>query len=228
MASPNGAQSVRVAAASQYYELEIAASLAIGGTVGVAVPVTVRIVNIDTYAYIGSGAKVRAKNDISVVANGSESVVGVTAGAGGGTVGVAGTVAVTVVNLNTFACTGTPTTPAYKCIGNGATLKADNNVYVAANDSTRFVLVTASVAGGFVGVGLAVGVAKLTKAPSMPGSLPCTMLSGQEMTQAGGVAFLMLVSVVEVLSSVRRSVVSLVTVVVSVTSVLLATDELSL
>ena len=48
VAGPNGLQSVRVAAANQYYELEVAASLAIGGDAGVAVPITVRIVNIDT------------------------------------------------------------------------------------------------------------------------------------------------------------------------------------
>ena len=38
-------QSVRVAAANQYHELGIAASLAIGGSAGVAVPVGVRVAN---------------------------------------------------------------------------------------------------------------------------------------------------------------------------------------
>ena len=163
VASPNAAQSVRVAAANQYYELEVAASLSIGGSAGVAVPITVRVVNIDTYAYIGSGATVNAKRDISVTANGQESIIGVTAGAGGGTVGVAGTVAVTVANVHTYACTGTPTAPAYKCATGGATLNADNNVLVSANDTSKFVLITVAVAGGFVGVGLAVGVAVLSK-----------------------------------------------------------------
>src|SRR5213078_1639580 len=36
VAGANSAQSVRVAAANQYYELEVAASLAIGGSAGVA------------------------------------------------------------------------------------------------------------------------------------------------------------------------------------------------
>ncbi|HEX4526566.1 MAG TPA: hypothetical protein VH108_07475, partial [Gaiellaceae bacterium] len=161
--SPNGAQSVRVAAANQYYELEVAASLAIGGDAGVAVPITVRIVNIDTYAYIGDGAQVNAKADISVTANGQESIIGVTAGAGGGTVGVAGTVSVTVTNVHTYACTGTPTAPAYKCASGGATLNADNNVLVYATDTSKYVLITVGIAGGFVGVGLAVGIAVVTK-----------------------------------------------------------------
>ena len=163
VASPNGAQSVRVAAANQYYELEIAASLAIGGEVGVAVPITVRVLNLDTYAYVGNGAQVRAANDISITANGKESIIGVTAGAGGGTVGVAGTVSVTVANVHTYACTGTPTSPAYACATGGATLEADGNVIVSANDDSQLVLVTVAVAGGLVGVGLAVGVASLTK-----------------------------------------------------------------
>ncbi len=161
--SPNGGQSVRVAAGNQYYELEIAASLAIGGEAGVAVPITVRVVNIDTYAYVGNGAQVRAANDISITANGRESIIGVTAGAGGGTVGVAGTVSVTVAHVHTYACTGTPTSPAYECATGGATLVADGNVIVAANDDSHLVLVTVAVAGGLVGVGLAVGVASLTK-----------------------------------------------------------------
>ena len=159
----NIGQSVRVAAANQYYELEVAASLAIGGDAGVAVPITVRIVNVNTWAYIGNGASVNARNDVSVTANASESVIGVTAGAGGGTVGVAGTVSVTVVTVNTYACTGTPTSPSFKCDSNGATINAGNNVLVSANDTSRFVLVTVAVAGGFVGVGLAVGVAVLNK-----------------------------------------------------------------
>src|SRR5262249_32146509 len=103
-------------------------------------------------------------NDISVTANGQEQVIGVTAGAGGGTVGVAGTVAVTVMNVHTYACTGTPgVSPAYKCATGGATLTADNNILVSATDSTRLVLITVAIAGGFVGVGLAVGVAVLHK-----------------------------------------------------------------
>src|SRR5207248_10184649 len=159
----NGAESVRVAAGNQYYELEVAASLAIGGEVGVAVPITVRVLNLDTYAYVGNGAQVRAANDISITANGKESVIGVTAGAGGGTVAVAGTVSVTIANVHTYACTGTPTSPAYACATGGATLEADGNVVVKANDDSQFVLITVAVAGGLVGVGLAVGVASLTK-----------------------------------------------------------------
>ena len=100
-------------------------------------PITVRIVNIDTNAYIGNGAAVNAENDVSVTANGQEQVIGVTAGAGGGMVGVAGTVSVTVLNVHTYACTGTPTSPDYKCATGGATINADNNVLVSATDTSQ-------------------------------------------------------------------------------------------
>ena len=157
-------QSVQVSAANQYYELGIAASLAIGGTAGIAVPVAVRAVGIDTYSYIGTGSAVNARNDIAVTANGKDTIVSVAVGAGGGTVGIAGTVAVTVLNVHTFACTGTPTgTDAYECLGTGPTLRAGDNVLVSAVDDTRMVLITVAIAGGYVGVGAAVGVAVMNK-----------------------------------------------------------------
>ena len=157
-------QSVQVSAANQYYELGIAASLAIGGTAGIAVPIAVRVVGIDTYSYIGTGSTVNARNNIAVTANGKDTIVSVAVGAGGGTVGIAGTVAVTVLNVHTFACTGTPTgADAYECLGAGPTLRAENNVLVSSTDDTRMVLITVAIAGGYVGVGAAVGVAVVNK-----------------------------------------------------------------
>ncbi len=58
----------------------------------------------------------------------------------------------TIWNLHTFADTGT-----------GVTLIANNNVLFSATDTTKPLLITASLAGGFVGVGVAVGVASITK-----------------------------------------------------------------
>ena len=155
----NGGQSVRVAAGT--HELEIAASLAIGGEVGVAVPITVRVLNLDTYAYVGNGAQVRARRHLDHCER-RVGHIGVTAGAGGAPwrrrhrLGHH-------ANVHTYACTGTPTSPAYACFTGGANLEADGNVIVKANDDSQFVLITVAVAGGLVGVGLAVGVASLTK-----------------------------------------------------------------
>jgi hypothetical protein len=46
---------------------------------------------------------VNARDDISVTANAKDAVLSVVAGAGGGTVGVAGSVSVTILNAHTFA-----------------------------------------------------------------------------------------------------------------------------
>ena len=157
-------QSVRVAAENQFYELGIALTIAIGGSFGVSIPVAVRVATLDTNAYVGSGTSLNARQDVSVTANGKETVVSVAVGAGGGTVGVAGTVAVTVLNVHTYACTGSPASfGAYDCTSGGATINAGGNVLVGAADTTKLVLVTIALAGGYVGVGAAVGVATLTK-----------------------------------------------------------------
>ena len=94
----------------------------------------------------------KAARDVIVLATGKEKLVSVVAAAGGGTVGVAGTVSVTLLDTHTYAYTGS-----------GVTIEADDNVLVSAKDDTSIVLVTASLAGGFVGVGVAVGVLSASK-----------------------------------------------------------------
>src|SRR4029077_235800 len=190
------------AAANQYHELSIAATLAIGGDAGVGVGVGVRVLNLNTDAYIDSTAAVRAAKDVSVTATGKSAVIGVVAGASGGEVGVAGTIGVTVMNTHTFAFAGnTGTLPpawssasayakgdkvsyfghAYESLDahgpsgtnpsvssewvldDGPTVVAGNNVIITSSDETKLLLVTASLAGGYVGVGVAVGVVTLSK-----------------------------------------------------------------
>ncbi|HEY8830258.1 MAG TPA: hypothetical protein VIM83_06635, partial [Candidatus Limnocylindria bacterium] len=148
----NAAQSVRVAAANQFNELGIAGSVAVGLDAGVAVPVGVRIIHLNSDAFINDSAKVNARGDISVTSTAKDAIISVVAGAGGGIVGVAGSVGVTLVTLHTFASTGT-----------SVQANADGDVLVAASDDTRLLLVQIGLAGGFVGVGAAIGVAKLDK-----------------------------------------------------------------
>ncbi|MGU3647355.1 hypothetical protein ACLBXX_20565, partial [Microbacterium sp. C23T] len=162
-AGSSTAQSVLVAAASQFYHLGIAGALSIAGSAAVAIPVGVRVVNLNTRAHVGSGAIVRARGDIAVTARAKDAVVSVVVGAGGGTVGVAATVAVSILNTKTYACTGTPAGDGATCTSGGATLRAGNNVLVLASDDTKAILITAAIAGGVVGVGAAVGIALLTK-----------------------------------------------------------------
>ena len=143
---------VEVTAGNQYHELSVAATLAIGGDAGVGVGVGVHLVTLNIDAFIDNSATVNAGGNVSVVATGQESIIAVVAGAAGGEVGVAGTVAVTILNVHTFASTGT-----------SVSIVAGNNVFVSASDDTKLVLITASLAGGYVGVGVAVGVASVTK-----------------------------------------------------------------
>ena len=163
----NSDQSVRVVAGNQYYELGIAATLAIGGSVGVGVGVGVHLVNLNTDAYIDDAAHVNAAKDVEVNATGKDTIVSVVAGASGGQVGVAGTFTVTILNTHTHACLGSWTDEQDNRGCNaatvGVTIVAGNNVLIAARDDTRIMQITASVAGGYVGVGVAVGVAQMTK-----------------------------------------------------------------
>ncbi|GAB3043216.1 hypothetical protein GCM10027052_26710 [Parafrigoribacterium mesophilum] len=162
-AGSNPAQSVRVAAASQFYHLGIAGALSVAGSAAVAIPVGVRVVQLNTRAHVGSDAIVRARNDIAITATSTDAVVSVVVGAGGGTVGVAATLAVTILNTRTYACTGNPAGDGSACATGGATLKAGNNILVLAGDDTKAILITAAIAGGYVGVGAAVGIALLDK-----------------------------------------------------------------
>jgi hypothetical protein len=89
----------------------------------------------------------------------------VVAGASGGQVGVAGTFTVTLLKTHTFACVGAWTDDGHGCNNPavGVTIVAGNNVLISASDATRLMQITASLAGGYVGVGVAVGVAKVDK-----------------------------------------------------------------
>ncbi|MDQ0612685.1 hypothetical protein QF046_000326 [Microbacterium sp. W4I4] len=150
--SADGSQSVLVSAVNSFRTLGIAASIAIGGSAGVGASVAVRVVELHTDASIAGGAVVNARNNIEVRADARTAVVSVNAAAGGGTVGVAGTVGVTVIKEYTNAFTGI-----------GVTLRADNNIGVFANDASQLILITASIAAGYVGVGVGVGVAVIDK-----------------------------------------------------------------
>ncbi|HEV8463176.1 MAG TPA: hypothetical protein VGQ38_20990, partial [Gaiellaceae bacterium] len=148
----DGAQSVRVASANQFYQLGITATLAIAATAGVAVPVGVRLVKLNSDASVGANTAIFAARDITITSNGKDTGVTVVAGAGGGLVGVAGSVSVTILNTHTYASTG-----------DNVKLHAGGNVLVSATEPTKLILVVASIAGGFVGVGAAVGVLSGTK-----------------------------------------------------------------
>jgi len=152
VANAGANQSVDVAAGDSFQQLGIAGSLAVGGDVGVAPGASVRVATITTKAYIDNSAVVHANNTIAIQASGNESLVSVAVSVGGGTVGVAASVSVSVMHVTTYADTGA-----------GTTLDSAGNVLLSAADQTGLISVAGSVGGGFVGASAGVGVASITK-----------------------------------------------------------------
>ncbi len=146
----NTAQDVNVAAGNDFYHLAVAGSLGVG-VVGVAPAVDITVLSNTTLASIGAGATVKAKDDVVVEAHAHEHIVQVGFGLGGGVVGIGGAVDVMTINNSTTAM-----------IGN-ATVSADGDVAVFASDETDITMVSGALAGGFVGIGMSVGVMVVNK-----------------------------------------------------------------
>ncbi len=147
----NAAQSVLVGAGDDFYHLSVGIGVGVG-SVGVAPAVGVNIVDNTTLASIGNNALVNAKNDILVEASGKENVVMVGMGVAAGAVGVGAVVDVLSISNQTTAS-----------IGNSSTVHAGGDVLVSANDDTHVLELSGALAGGFVGVGGAVGVMLIDK-----------------------------------------------------------------
>ncbi len=150
-AGPGTASSVMVGASDDFYHLSVAAGLAFGG-VGVAPAVGVNVITDTTTASIGNGATVKAAGGIGVTANGSENILLIGVGLAAGGVGVGAVVDVLSISNQTTAS-----------IGSSASVHAGGNVLVSAVDNTSVLELSGALAGGFVGVGGAVGVMLITK-----------------------------------------------------------------
>ena len=152
-------QAVRVVAGNEFRHLGIAGAISIAGGVAVAPGADVRVVNLDTEAWIGVGTIVKARGNIEVFARSDSSIISVAAGiAGAGGVAVGGAVAVIVLNTTTKAL-----------IGAGATADSGNNVHLLATDDTRFVMVSVGV--GVAGVGAGAGIGVLTHNKTVEASI---------------------------------------------------------
>ena len=142
---------VMVGASDDFYHLSVGAGLAFGA-VGVAPAVGVNVITDTTNASIGNSATVKAAGGISVIANGSENVLLIGVGLAAGAVGVGAVVDVLSISNQTTAS-----------IGSSTTVHAGGNVLVSAADNTNVLELSGALAGGFVGVGGAVGVMLITK-----------------------------------------------------------------
>ena len=149
-ASAAPGQTVLVAAGSNFRQLGIAGVLALG-EVGVAPGAEVRIVKINTDAFIGDRAVVDSQGDVRVVAGASEHYISIAVGIAGGLVGIGGAVSVSLVNVNTHAWIGV------------ADVDAGGNVLVRATDDTDMTVITGALGAGLVGIGASVGISIIKK-----------------------------------------------------------------
>ncbi|HET6237314.1 MAG TPA: hypothetical protein VFE41_20495 [Acetobacteraceae bacterium] len=150
-AGPGATSAVMVGASDDFYHLAVGAGLAFGA-VGVAPAVGVNVITDTTNASIGNGATVKAAGGISVTATGAENILLIGVGIAAGFVGVGAVVDVLSISNQTTAS-----------IGSSASVHAGGNVLVSAVDNTNVLELSGALAGGFVGVGGAVGVMLITK-----------------------------------------------------------------
>ncbi len=102
-----------------------------GGTVGFGASFGLSVFNSTTLAYVGSDASINASGEISIEADTNESVYGLAvAGSGGGTVGIAGALAIRVHNSSTraYAEGNINQDSTYTVSGQSVNIRAHNNV----------------------------------------------------------------------------------------------------
>ncbi len=153
-------QSVLVAAGTDLRHLGIGAAVSIGGTVGLGPAAEVTVVDNNTKAFVGTSARVNAREDVEVIAESTQDILSI-AGAGAlgiGAVGLAGAVPVISIDNETSAYVeGTAD-------GEPATMiDADGNIAISARDRTETDIIAGSLAGGLVGIGGALGVTIIEK-----------------------------------------------------------------
>ncbi|MGA2499913.1 MAG: hypothetical protein ABSH20_19420, partial [Tepidisphaeraceae bacterium] len=161
-AAGGAAQSVLVGAANDYRQLGIAGAISVSGAVSVAPGADVRVIHLNTNAFIADGAIVNAVKDVSVAANTAGNYLSVAAGAAGsGTVAVGGAVSVSVLYDLTQAYIGNTA----GTLAGGAKVTAGGNVVVSANDSTTVKSIAGSLGLGIgaVGVGASVALVDINK-----------------------------------------------------------------
>ncbi|MDD4600778.1 MAG: hypothetical protein PHQ46_06940, partial [Negativicutes bacterium] len=143
-AKVNTTGNVVVSANNDFDALNVAASVAVGGTAGIGAAVGTTNVRADTQAWIGKNVTVNAGQDTSITAAATENLNTIAAGgAGGGTAGVAGSAVVETVIVKTKAF-----------VDAGAALNSDKSVLINASDDTTIGSFGGAVSfGGTAGVG---------------------------------------------------------------------------
>lgn len=147
-------QTVNVLAVDDTMLSSVAGALAYGSAAGIGAGVDVATLTKTTEAVIEAGATVNANNNVLVQAFSTEDITSVSAALGGSIQGgIAGSAGVSVMSLTTQAT-----------IGNAATVTANGNILVNADDETEVDAIAGSAsAGGSAGIGASVTLPIITK-----------------------------------------------------------------
>jgi hypothetical protein len=151
----SAAQSVLVAAGSDYYHLGVGGAVTVALGAGADPGVDLSLVTNTTRADIDASAKVAAVKDVQVMASQSGAIVSFAGGlSASGDIGIAGTSSVFSLTDQTLAF-----------INDLAQVNAGGNVLVAAQDNTGSSMIdgAAGIGVGTIGVGGSVGVNLITK-----------------------------------------------------------------
>lgn len=154
----SGNQAVAITARDDTEIVGVSGGGAGGGNVGVGAALDTAVVDKEVKAFVANDedgadvASVKAAKEVKIDATSSEDVTSVTMGfAGGGSAGVGGAVSIAVVKNDVEAY-----------IGESASVDADGNVLINAEDDVMAVLTSgAGAGGGTAGVGASLAVATL-------------------------------------------------------------------
>ena len=154
-------QGVIVRASDDTYLMGLAGGVGISlKSGGVGAGIDVAVINKVTEAAIQAGSKVNAKRDVIVDANSREEVSSISGSVGAGkSAGIAGSVGISVYDLETIAVIEGDNNNL-----DGAIVKAEGSVLVAAADDTELDHIAGGVAAGKdAGISAAIGIPILSK-----------------------------------------------------------------
>jgi len=156
-------QDVNILASDRTRTLGIGGAVAGGGTGGVGVGADVGIITKDTQAHVW-GADVKANRDIKVRAESEEDITSISASAaGGGTLAVAGSAGVYVMDNRTRAFIGDDPADAVTLSGD-TDVHAEGSVVVSAADDTEIDIIAGNISGaGTASIGASAAVPVINK-----------------------------------------------------------------
>jgi hypothetical protein len=156
-------QDVSVVAYDDTEILSVAGALTGAGTAAIGAGADVGVITKNTQAFVWADT-VNAVRNVKVQANSTEDVLSISASLGGaGTLAIAGSAGVYVLNITTRAFIGDDPADLIALTGS-TTVRAGGSVLVSAADDTEADIIAGNIAGaGTAGIGISGAVAVVTK-----------------------------------------------------------------